>query len=103
SRRQAERHLPTFPCGGKQGIFRAKRRKFPPHRGQSPLWKKSRHGIPWRDFLAETVGFEPTCLSLDKTISSRSRYDHFDTSPLDKAAGAAEKPAHQCNQYYTKG
>ena len=34
-----------------------------------------------RDFLAETVGFEPTCLSLDKTISSRSRYDHFDTSP----------------------
>ncbi len=31
--------------------------------------------------MAETVGFEPTCLSLDKTISSRSRYDHFDTSP----------------------
>ena len=31
--------------------------------------------------VAETVGFEPTCLSLDKTISSRSRYDHFDTSP----------------------
>ena len=31
--------------------------------------------------LAETVGFEPTCPSLDKTISSRSRYDHFDTSP----------------------
>ena len=33
------------------------------------------------NLLAETVGFEPTCLSLDKTISSRSRYDHFDTSP----------------------
>ena len=33
-------------------------------------------------FLAETVGFEPTCrLITDKTISSRSRYDHFDTSP----------------------
>ena len=32
--------------------------------------------------LAETVGFEPTCrLNTDKTISSRSRYDHFDTSP----------------------
>ena len=27
------------------------------------------------------MGFEPTCPSLDKTISSRSRYDHFDTSP----------------------
>ena len=28
------------------------------------------------------VGFEPTCrLITDKTISSRSRYDHFDTSP----------------------
>ena len=34
-----------------------------------------------RFFLAEMVGFEPTCLSPDKTISSRSRYDHFDTSP----------------------
>ena len=32
-------------------------------------------------FMAEMVGFEPTCLSPDKTISSRSRYDHFDTSP----------------------
>ena len=32
--------------------------------------------------LAEMVGFEPTCrLNTDKTISSRSRYDHFDTSP----------------------
>ena len=32
--------------------------------------------------LAEMVGFEPTCrLITDKTISSRSRYDHFDTSP----------------------
>ena len=32
--------------------------------------------------MAETVGFEPTCrLITDKTISSRSRYDHFDTSP----------------------
>ena len=31
--------------------------------------------------LAEMVGFEPTCPVKDKTISSRSRYDHFDTSP----------------------
>ena len=34
--------------------------------------------------LAETVGFEPTDrLITDQTISSRSRYDHFDTSPND--------------------
>ena len=31
--------------------------------------------------LAEMVGFEHTCPVKDKTISSRSRYDHFDTSP----------------------
>ena len=31
--------------------------------------------------LAEAVGFEPTCHVRDKTISSRSRYDHFDTLP----------------------
>ena len=31
--------------------------------------------------LAEMVGFEPTCPVKDKTISSRSRYDRFDTSP----------------------
>ena len=30
--------------------------------------------------LAEMVGFEPTCQIKDKTISSRSRYDRFDTS-----------------------
>ena len=30
--------------------------------------------------LAEMVGFEPTCPIKDKTISSRSRYDRFDTS-----------------------
>ena len=30
------------------------------------------------------VGFEPTCrLITDKTISSRSRYDLFDTSPYE--------------------
>ena len=32
-------------------------------------------------FLAETVGFEPTDGVSRQTISSRSRYDHFDTSP----------------------
>ena len=30
--------------------------------------------------MAETVGFEPTVLFTVQTISSRSRYDHFDTS-----------------------
>ena len=36
--------------------------------------------------LAEMVGFEPTCPVKDKTISSRSRYDHFDTSPYSNHA-----------------
>ena len=32
-------------------------------------------------FLAEAVGFEPTDPSLDHSISSRGRYDHFETLP----------------------
>lgn len=35
--------------------------------------------------LAETVGFEPTDGFTRQTISSRSRYDHFDTSPNGKS------------------
>ena len=31
--------------------------------------------------MAEMVGFEPTEHFIAQTISSRSRYDHFDTSP----------------------
>ena len=31
--------------------------------------------------VAEAVGFEPTNPSLDYPISSRGRYDHFDTLP----------------------
>ena len=31
--------------------------------------------------MAEAVGFEPTSPSLDYPISSRGRYDHFDTLP----------------------
>lgn len=31
--------------------------------------------------MAEEVGFEPTDGSHRQTISSRSRYDHFDTPP----------------------
>ena len=42
--------------------------------------KKSQIRLNLR-LLAEMVGFEPTCPIKDKTISSRSRYDHFDTSP----------------------
>ena len=41
--------------------------------------KKSQIRLNLR-LLAEMVGFEPTCPIKDKTISSRSRYDHFDTS-----------------------
>ena len=41
--------------------------------------KDSPKGEPF--LMAEMVGFEPTCPVKDKTISSRSRYDHFDTSP----------------------
>ena len=31
--------------------------------------------------LAEKVGFEPTWRVTANSISSRARYDHFDTSP----------------------
>jgi hypothetical protein len=33
-------------------------------------------------WLAERVGFEPTCPLRDKTLSRRPRYDHFGTSPV---------------------
>ena len=45
-------------------------------------------------FLAEMVGFEPTCPSLDKTISSRSRYDHFDTSPYKNPKDSLDRTNH---------
>ncbi len=33
-------------------------------------------------YVAERVGFEPTCpLLAGKTLSRRPRYDHFGTSP----------------------
>ena len=34
-----------------------------------------------RYFMAEMVGFEPTCRLPDNLISSQARYDRFDTSP----------------------
>ena len=42
--------------------------------------KKSQIRLNLR-LLAEMVGFEPTERVTVQTISSRSRYDHFDTSP----------------------
>ena len=48
--------------------------------------KKSQIRLNLR-LLAEMVGFEPTCPVKDKTISSRSRYDHFDTSPYSLLRG----------------
>lgn len=33
------------------------------------------------EFLAESVGFEPTCPVKDNCISSAARYDRFDNSP----------------------
>ena len=41
--------------------------------------------------LVEMVGFEPTCPIKDKTISSRSRYDRFDTSPYISLYSIAKK------------
>ena len=36
-------------------------------------------------YLAERVGFEPTCRLPDNTLSRRARYDHFGTSPLGES------------------
>ena len=52
--------------------------------------KKSQIRLNLR-LLAEMVGFEPTCPVKDKTISSRSRYDHFDTSPYCSLYSIAKK------------
>ena len=52
--------------------------------------KKSQIRLNLR-LLAEMVGFEPTCPVKDKTISSRSRYDRFDTSPSISFYSIAKK------------
>ena len=52
--------------------------------------------------LAEMVGFEPTCPVKDKTISSRSRYDRFDTSPYDSLYSIAKK-AFSVNRFLPYG
>ena len=56
-----------------------------PQANKTDKKKKSQIRLNLR-LLAEMVGFEPTCPVKDKTISSRSRYDHFDTSPYSLCA-----------------
>ena len=46
--------------------------------------------------LAEAVGFEPTDDFTRHSISSRDRYDHFDTPPYQVRCGLS--PQHE---YYT--
>ena len=53
----------------------------PPCSHPHHLCRKKGTGLSRCLLLAEMVGFEPTCPVKDKTISSRSRYDRFDTSP----------------------
>ena len=53
----------------------------PPCSHPHHLCRKKGTSLSWCLLLAEMVGFEPTCPIKDKTISSRSRYDRFDTSP----------------------
>ena len=58
-------------------LWRSTGASFTPGPSYPTNWK--RHPEGWR--LAEAVGFEPTDPSLDHSISSRGRYDHFDTLP----------------------
>ena len=48
--------------------------------------------------MAERVGFEPTCRLPDKSLSRRSRYDHFGTSPQPPGVAAAPKST-RCRPY----
>ena len=54
---------------------------FEPHTNVLQMKKRGTMPKHCTSLMAEMVGFEPTCHFTDKTISSRSRYDHFDTSP----------------------
>ena len=49
--------------------------------------------------MAEMVGFEPTERFTAQTISSRSRYDHFDTSPC---GSQVFKPDYDIIAYFPK-
>ena len=43
-------------------------------------------------WMAERVGFEPTCRLPDKTLSRRPRYDHFPTDPQPSTIWAGSEP-----------
>ena len=59
------------------GMFLRAAFRIPPSLPQ----KKYRPSIWMVCILAEKVGFEPTWRVTANSISSRARYDHFDTSP----------------------
>ena len=78
-----------FFCGKTTAVARphrglAKSRlSNPAHINTMPTKK---HDTSCRAFpLAERVGFEPTCGFTRNSISSRARYDHFDTAPYSIA------------------
>ncbi len=76
-------------CSRHDGPYRLSRRygrlneHFASQNARIALWSANKKSAPRGGafLLAEMVGFEPTCPAKDKTISNRSRYDHFDTSP----------------------
>lgn len=47
----------------------------------------------WTDNVAEQEGFEPSSRVSGYTISSRARYDHFDTTPYSVPAAASSRLA----------
>lgn len=68
-------------CGVvKNKLYLPSEEDLPEKAGKS---KKPTSGKPacGRSFLAESVGFEPTCPVKDNCISSAARYDRFDNSP----------------------
>ena len=65
-----------FPCENFMWIGRCSSEAY---RFES-LYQKKTPPMLVVSFLAQTVGFEPTCRFTDKLISSQPRYDHFDTS-----------------------
>ena len=104
--RQTKRHrrksllpLLTFLPVGTRGLMKAplglsllcRCAVEPPCSNPAISRQTKRHRLASVSFLAEMVGFEPTCPIKDKTISSRSRYDHFDTSPYDSLYSIAKK------------
>src|SRR4051812_694187 len=74
----------------------------------APNCTESRQNLPnsanmLRIYVAERVGFEPTCRLPDKTLSRRPRYDHFGTSPsrCEQAAWPAGRARDRPGLYRT--